>query len=117
VVLAVLARRGVIANNISEILVASRGFSAILLFFVTVGEIYGIGTLIGVPGAVYSKGSSYLIWFIGYILLAYPVGYFLNPRIWRIGKISNSVTIGDFFKWRFESKWLGFMVAILRAYT
>jgi SSS family solute:Na+ symporter len=112
VVLAILAKRGVIANSISDILVASRGFSAFLLFFVTVGEIYGIGTLIGVPGAVYSKGSSYLIWFIGYILLAYPVGYMLNPRIWRIGKMSGSVTIGDFFGWRFESKWLAFMIAV-----
>lgn len=112
VVLAILARRGVLVNNINELLVASRGFSSILLFFVTVGEIYGIGTLIGVPGAVYSKGSSYLIWFIGYILLAYPVGYLLNPRIWRLGKISGSVTIGDFFGWRFESKWLGLMIAV-----
>jgi len=112
-VLTVLARRGVITNNIHEILVANRGLGAFLLFFITLGEIYGIGTLIGVPGAVYSKGSSYVIWFVGYILLAYPIGYFINPRIWRIGRISNSATIGDFFAWRFDSKWLGFLIAVI----
>ena len=90
--LAILSRRGLLATDIHQILVASRKFGGFLLFFVTVGEIYGIGTMIGVPGAVYSKGSSYVIWFLGYILLAYPVGYFMNPRIWRIGKIGNTST-------------------------
>lgn len=112
-VLSLLAKRGVVANNIQEILVASRSLGGFLLFFITLGEIYGIGTMIGVPGAVYSKGSSYVIWFIAYILLAYPVGYFINPRVWRIGKVSNSSTMGDFFAWRFESRWLGFLIAIL----
>ena len=111
VVLALLSRRGVIASDIHQILVASRRFGGPLLFFVTIGEIYGIGTMIGVPGAVYSRGSSYVLWFLGYILLAYPVGYFMNPRIWRIGKIGNTSTASDFFEWRFQSKWLGFMVA------
>lgn len=112
-VLTFLAKRGVVANNIHEILVASRGLGGFLLFFITLGEIYGIGTMIGVPGAVYSKGSSYVIWFVGYILLAYPVGYFINPRIWRIGKVSNSATIGDFFAWRFDCKWLGLLIAAI----
>ncbi|MDD4701839.1 MAG: sodium:solute symporter family protein, partial [Desulfovibrio sp.] len=111
--LAFLAKRSVITNNIHDILVASRSLGGFLLFFITLGEIYGIGTMIGVPGAVYSKGSSYVVWFIAYILLAYPVGYFINPRIWRIGKVSNASTMGDFFAWRFESKWLGFIIAIL----
>lgn len=111
--LTVLAKRGVVTNNIHEILVASRGLGGFLLFFITLGEIYGIGTMIGVPGAVYSKGSSYVLWFVGYILLAYPVGYFINPRIWRIGKVSNSSTMGDFFAWRFDSKWLGLLIAVI----
>jgi SSS family solute:Na+ symporter len=72
--LALLSRRGIIASDINQILVGSRKFGAFLFFFVTVGEIYGIGTMIGVPGAVYSRGSSYVLWFLGYILLAYPVG-------------------------------------------
>lgn len=111
--LVLLAKRGVQTGNIHEILVGNRGFGRFLLFFITVGEIYGIGTLIGVPGAVYSKGSSYLVWFLGYILLAYPIGYFINPRVWRIGKISNSSTIGDFFEWRFESKGLALIVTVV----
>jgi SSS family solute:Na+ symporter len=111
--LAFLSRRGVIASDINQILVASRKFGSFLFFFVTVGEIYGIGTMIGVPGAVYSRGSSYILWFLGYILLAYPVGYFLNPRVWRIGKIGDASTTSDWFEWRFASKWLGLLVAFL----
>ncbi len=111
--LALLSRRGIIASDINQILVASRKFGAFLFFFVTVGEIYGIGTMIGVPGAVYSRGSSYVLWFLGYILLAYPVGYFLNPRVWRIGKIADASTTSDWFGWRFDSKWLGLLVAFL----
>jgi SSS family solute:Na+ symporter len=113
IVLAVLSRRGLISNNLNDLLVASRSFGAILLFFVTVGEIYGIGTMIGVPGATYSKGSSYMVWYLGYILLAYPVGYFVNPAVWRIGKLTNSITLANFYSWRFESKWLGFLVAVV----
>jgi SSS family solute:Na+ symporter len=111
--LAFLSRRGVIASDINQILVASRKFGSFLFFFVTVGEIYGIGTMIGVPGAVYSRGSSYILWFLGYILLAYPVGYFMNPRVWRIGKIGDASTTSDWFEWRFASKWLGLLVAFL----
>lgn len=111
--LSFLAKRGVVTSNIQDILVASRSLGGFLLFFITLGEIYGIGTMIGVPGAVYSKGSSYVIWFVAYILLAYPVGYFINPRVWRIGKVSNASTMGDFFAWRFESRWLGLLIAVI----
>ena len=69
--IALMARRGMIKNNMNEIMVASGSFGPFLLFFVSVGEIYSIGTLIGAPGALYSRGANYGIWFIAYILLAY----------------------------------------------
>ena len=46
---AFLARRGKIRNNMHEIMVASRSFGAVLVFFVAVGETYSIATMIGVP--------------------------------------------------------------------
>lgn len=113
IVLAWLSGRGVVSSNLNDIMVGSRSFGAFLLFFIAVGEVYGIGTMIGVPGAVYSKGSTYVLWFLGYILLAYPVGYFLNPGIWRIGKISNAVTIADTFGWRFNSRGLELLIAVV----
>ena len=113
VVLAVLSRRGAISNNMNDVMVASRSFGAILVFFIAVGETYGIGTMIGVPGAVYSKGVSYALWFLGYILLGFSVGYFVNPVIWRMGRVSGAVTMAECFGWRFGSKFLEVIVAII----
>ena len=103
VVLAFMAKRGVIANSMDDVMVAGRSFGAFMVFFVTVGETYGIGTMIGVPGAIYSKGVSYSLWFLGYILLGFVVGYFMNPAIWRMGKISGAMTMPDCFRWRYGS--------------
>jgi SSS family solute:Na+ symporter len=113
IVIALLARKGLIAANMSDIMVASGSFGAFLLFFISVGEIYSIGTLIGAPGAVYSKGANYGIWFICYILLAYVVGYLLNPAIWKLGQLSKAVTIADLFGWRFNSKAMQVLVALV----
>ncbi|MFQ9366315.1 MAG: sodium:solute symporter family transporter, partial [Bilophila wadsworthia] len=104
VVLAFMAKRGVIADSMDDVMVAGRSFGAFMVFFVTVGETYGIGTMIGVPGAIYSKGISYSLWFLGYILLGFVVGYFMNPAIWRMGKISGAMTMPDCFRWRHGSK-------------
>ena len=113
IVLAFMARRGVIASSMDEVMVGGRSFGAFLVFFVTVGETYGIGTMIGVPGAIYSKGTTYALWFLGYILLAFSVGYFINPRIWRMGKVSGAVTMPDCFRWRYDSKLLEVLVAVI----
>lgn len=112
-VLAWLSGRGKVSGDLHSLMVGNRSFGAFLLFFISVGEIYGIGTMIGVPGAVYSRGSTYAVWFLGYILLAYPMGYMLNPAIWRVGKLSHAVTFADIFRWRFASPGLEILASIL----
>lgn len=112
-VLALLSRRGVIGSSMKDVMVASGSFGAFLIFFVSVGEIYSIGTMIGAPGSIYSKGASYGIWFICYILLAYVVGYFLNPAIWRMGQLSNAITMGDVIGWRYNSKMMQVLTALV----
>ncbi|MBR8645157.1 hypothetical protein KEH51_15855 [[Brevibacterium] frigoritolerans] len=42
--------------GVEEYLVGGRSFGGILLFFLAVGEIYSIGTMIGFPGGIYAKG-------------------------------------------------------------
>ena len=66
-------------GSVSEYLVGGRSFPAWLLYFLAVGEIYSIGTMIGLPSGLYAGGASYGIWFLGYILMAYPLGYFMAP--------------------------------------
>ncbi|QNU37588.1 hypothetical protein IC801_18140 [Geobacillus sp. 44B] len=98
IAIALYARRGKDVLNVEQYLVGGRSFSGILFFFLAVGEIYTIGTMIGFPGGIYAKGASYGIWFVGYILLAYPVGYFLAPLLWRAGKKYGAMTSPDLFK-------------------
>ncbi|GAB0119363.1 sodium:solute symporter family protein [Acidisoma sp. 7E03] len=111
-VVAFAAIRGHNVLDLKEYLVASRQFGSFLLFFLAAGEIYSIGTMLGLPGGIYAKGPSYALWFMGYILLAYPLGYFLNPWIWRAGKIYNALTLPDLFKGHFNSRALELMVTI-----
>lgn len=96
--LALLASRSRDVLNIEEYLVGGRAFRGFLLFFLAVGKIYSIGTMAGLPGSIYSGGASYGVWFLGYILLAYPVGYFLAPLVWRAGKRYGAMTLPDVLK-------------------
>jgi solute:Na+ symporter, SSS family len=111
-VVAFAAIRGHDMHDLKEYLIASRQFGGFLLFFLSVGEVYSIGTMIGFPGGIYAKGPTYGIWFLGYILLAYPVGYFLNPLIWRAGQLYNAMTLPDLFKGHFNNRALELTVTI-----
>ncbi|MGH7069613.1 MAG: sodium:solute symporter family protein [Acetobacteraceae bacterium] len=104
IVIALAAKLGHNVTDIKGYLIASRQFGSALLFFLAVGEIYSIGTMIGFPGGIYAKGPTYGLWFLGYILLAYPIGYFLNPLIWRAGKLYDAVTLPDLFKGHFGNR-------------
>ncbi|GHI00553.1 sodium:solute symporter family protein [Neobacillus kokaensis] len=112
IAIAFYSRRGKDVLNVEEYLVGGRSFSGFLLFFLAVGEIYSIGTMIGFPGGIYAKGPSYGIWFLGYILLAYPIGYFLAPLIWRVGKKYGSMTFPDMFRDHYSSRGLELIVTI-----
>jgi solute:Na+ symporter, SSS family len=111
-VLAVLAARGRDVLKIDEYLVAGRSFSGVLLFFLAVGEIYSIGTMVGLPGGIYAEGAGYGVWFLGYILLAYPVGYFLAPLVWRAGKRYDAMTFPDMLKGHYRSRLLEVVAAL-----
>ena len=104
--------RGHGTTDIREYVIASGQFGGFLLFFLAAGEIYSIGTMIGFPGGIYAKGPAYGVWFLGYVLLAYPVGYFLNPLIWRAGRVYDAVTVSDLFKGHFQSRALELTVTI-----
>lgn len=100
----VWARKGHTNSGIGEFLVGGRSFPAWLVYFLAAGEIYSIGTMIGLPSGIYAKGASYGVWFLGYILLAYPVGYFLAPLIWRAAKKYGAMTLPDVFGRHFKSR-------------
>ena len=110
--LALRAGKGRGSQSVHDFFVASRQFGAWLVFFLAAGEIYSIGTMVGFPGGIYAKGPTYGIWFLGYILLAYPVGYFVGPKIWEAGKRYNAITMPDLFKGYFSNRFLEVVVAV-----
>lgn len=101
---AVYAGYGRRSGGISEFLVGGRSFPAWLVYFLAVGEVYSIGTLLGFPSGIYAHGASYGVWFIGYILLAYVFGYFLAPLVWRAAKRYDAMTVPDIFGRHFSSR-------------
>jgi solute:Na+ symporter, SSS family len=109
--LAIRSKSGRGPQSVHDFFVASRQFGAYLVFFLAAGEIYSIGTMVGFPGGIYAKGPTYGVWFLGYILLAYPVGYFIGPKIWQAGKRYNAITLPDLFKGHFQSRTLELVVA------
>jgi len=109
--LAVRAKQGGKNQSVHDFFVASRQFGAALVFFLAAGEIYSIGTMVGFPGGIYAKGPTYGVWFLGYILLAYPIGYFIGPKIWEAGRRYNAITLPDLFKGYFSAPYLERIIA------
>ena len=110
-VLAAFSRRGHLRQKAEDFFVASGQFNTVHFFFLAVGETYSIGSILGYPGGVYAGGTGAATWFLGYILLAFVVGYFLNPLIWRAGRIHGAVTLPDLFRRHFDSRALEVVVA------
>jgi SSS family solute:Na+ symporter len=109
--LAAFSRRGHLVQKAEDFFVASGQFNAVLFFFLAAGETYSIGSILGYPGGVYAGGTGAATWFLGYILLAFVVGYFLNPLIWRAGRIHGAMTLPDLFRRHFDSRALELVVA------
>ncbi|HXR95619.1 MAG TPA: hypothetical protein VN718_07065 [Rhizomicrobium sp.] len=109
--LAWLSRQGHLGQKAEDFFVASGQFNTVLFFFLAVGETYSIGSILGYPGGVYAGGTGAATWFLGYILLAFAVGYFLNPLIWRAGRIHGAITLPDLFRRHFDSRALEVVVA------
>ena len=110
--LAVLSKRGHRHQKAEDFFVASGQFRSVLFFFLAVGETYSIVTILGYPGGIYANGTGAATWFLGYILLAFVVGYFLNPLIWRAGRIHGAVTLPDLFRRHFDSRALELVVTL-----
>lgn len=102
---------GSIKRDPQQYLVGGRSFGTLLLWVLLAGEIYTSFTFLGAAGWAYGRGApAYYI--IAYGTCAYTFGYFLLPKIWRVGKERGLITSPDFFADRYGSKALGVAVAI-----
>ncbi|GBR09527.1 sodium:solute symporter family protein [Acetobacter oeni] len=111
-VVALLSRRNHTQQDSRDFFTASGQFGGLLVFLLTVGETYSIGSIMGFPAAAMHQGLPFIDWFLGYIVLAYPVGYFLNPLLWKAGKHYGALTFADLFRAHYQSRFLEIAVTL-----
>jgi solute:Na+ symporter, SSS family len=92
--------------------VGGRGFSAVFVFLLMAGEIYTTFSFLGGSGWAYGKGAPAL-YVLMYICLSYVVSYWLLPVIWRYAKEHKLVSQSDFFVKKYNSPYLGVLVALV----
>ncbi len=109
--IAFASKAGHARQQAEDFFVASGQFGLVLFFFLAVGETYSIATILGFPGGVYAHGTGFVSWFVGYILLSFPVGYFLYPHIWRAGRRYRAITLPDLFARHFGSRALEIVIS------
>ncbi len=110
-ILGVVARLGR-DMNLEQWTVGGRGFGFIFVFLLLAGEIYTTFTFLGGSGYAYGKGApAYYI--LCYGSLAYVISYWLLPPIWRYAKEKGLITQPDFFVAKYDSPWLGVLVAVV----
>lgn len=109
--LGLLARSGK-KMDLEQWTIGGRGFGSALVFLLMAGEIYTTFTFLGASGYIYKHGASAL-YILAYGALAYILGYWILPPIWRYAKEHELITQADFFAHRFQSRSLGVAVGFL----
>jgi solute:Na+ symporter, SSS family len=96
-----------------QYIVGGRSFGTLLLWILLAGEIYTSFTVLGAAGWAYGRGAP-AFYILAYGSLAYLIGYFYLPQVWRIGKRLGLLTSPDFFQARYGSRVLTVGVALLQ---
>jgi SSS family solute:Na+ symporter len=102
--------------NLENWTVGGRKFGVILIWLLMAGEIYTTFTFLGASGWAYSRGAP-TFYILIYGALAYTLSFFILPPIWRVGKAYGLHTQPDFFVKRYQSRWLGVLVAAIGIFS
>ena len=102
--------------NLENWTVAGRQFGIIIIWLLMAGEIYTTFTFLGASGWAYSKGAP-TFYILIYGALAYTLSFFILPALWRVGKRYGLHTQPDFFIKRYESRFLGVVVALIGVFS
>jgi SSS family solute:Na+ symporter len=90
---------------------AGRKFGGLVTWFLIGGDLYTAYTVIAVPAAMFGAGA---IGFfaIPYCILSYPIMMLVLPPLWRICRRHGYVTLADYVRGRYQSRWLAVAVAV-----
>jgi SSS family solute:Na+ symporter len=93
-------------------MVAGRVLGTVVVFLNMAAVIYSGFAFLGAAGWSYAYGAPVLyIWMYG--ALAYTLAFFFAPRIWRIANGQGLLTQPDYFQWRYNSKLLMILTALI----
>jgi solute:Na+ symporter, SSS family len=89
---------------------AGRKFGGLVTWFLIGGDLYTAYTVIAVPGALFGAGA------IGFFALpfcicSFPIMMLVLPRLWRICHRNGYITLADYVRGRYQSRWLSVAVA------
>lgn len=112
VALGLASLRGHAGGGMEEWSVGGRNFGAVLLWVLMAGEIYTSFSYLGAAGWGYDYGVP-IYYEFGYLACGYALGYAFGPMIWGYARRHNLVSLSDIVGRRFQSPWLGGVVAVL----
>ncbi|RJS60654.1 sodium:solute symporter [Bacillus sp. PK3_68] len=98
--------------DLDEWAVGGRGFGAFLIFILLAGEMNTTFTFLGGSGWAYDKGAP-AAYMIVYLPLSIIMMYWIAPAIWKYAKSQKLVSQPDFFASKYNSPFLGVLVAII----
>jgi SSS family solute:Na+ symporter len=98
-------------TSLDEWGLAGRKFGTLITWFLIGGDLYTAYTVIAVPAALFGAGA---IGFfaIPYCILSYPLMMLVLPRLWRICHRNGYITLADYVRGRYQSRWLSVAVAV-----
>jgi SSS family solute:Na+ symporter len=107
---AVRWRRSELAS-LDEWGLAGRKFGTLITWFLIGGDLYTAYTVIAVPAALFGAGA--LGFFaIPYCIMIYPIMMLMLPPLWRICRTHGYITLADYVRGRYQSRWLSVAVAV-----
>jgi SSS family solute:Na+ symporter len=90
---------------------AGRKFGTLVTWFLIGGDLYTAYTVIAVPAALFGAGA---IGFfaIPYCVMSYPIMMLVLPPLWRVCHRNGYITLADYVRGRYQSRWLSVAVAV-----
>ena len=99
-------------NTMADFYLAGRGMGVFVLFLTLYATQYSGNTLIGFTGRAYREGFTALVTvtFMTVIIGAYLI---FAPKLYRLSKEHNYITVGDFIQHRFQSTTLTVTITVI----
>lgn len=100
------------ATNAEGFFLAGRGVSPILMALTMIAGMQSTFAFLGAPGMYYSHGISYMVIVLSQVWCAFMVIFFGN-KIRILAKRYGYLSIGDYFKDRFDTTYLKILASII----